>query len=152
MWRVGNGNLIHIWEDKWLPTPSTYKVISPPKLFSDFPMVSTLIDKDTRRWKIDLVRSLFLPSKANIILNMPLSNNLPKDKIIWVGNKKGDFTVKSAYYIALNVVETKEEGESLEGDNKATLWKKIWHLNILEKIKFFAWQAYVNGLPTKVNL
>ena len=29
-WRVGNGRLIHIWEDKWLPTPSTYKVISPP--------------------------------------------------------------------------------------------------------------------------
>ena len=28
-WRVGNGNLIHIWEDKWLLTPSTYKVISP---------------------------------------------------------------------------------------------------------------------------
>ena len=28
-WRVGNGNLIHIWEDKWLPTPSTYKVSSP---------------------------------------------------------------------------------------------------------------------------
>ena len=28
-WRVGNGKLIHIWDDKWLPTPSTYKVISP---------------------------------------------------------------------------------------------------------------------------
>ena len=26
-WRVGNGRLIHIWEDKWLPTPSTFKVI-----------------------------------------------------------------------------------------------------------------------------
>ena len=29
-WRVGNVNRIHIWEDKWLPTPTTYKVISPP--------------------------------------------------------------------------------------------------------------------------
>ena len=29
-WRVRNGKLIHIWHDKWLPTPSTYKVISPP--------------------------------------------------------------------------------------------------------------------------
>ena len=28
-WRVGNGKRIHIWEDRWLPTPSTYKVISP---------------------------------------------------------------------------------------------------------------------------
>ena len=29
-WRVGNCERILIWEDKWLPTPTTYKVISPP--------------------------------------------------------------------------------------------------------------------------
>ena len=53
-WRVGNGNIIHIWEDKQMPMPTTYKVISPPKLFDDFPMVCSLIDKDTRRWKVDI--------------------------------------------------------------------------------------------------
>ena len=46
-WRVGNGKTIHIWEDKWLPTPTTYKTISPPCYFDDFPMVSALIDQDT---------------------------------------------------------------------------------------------------------
>ena len=97
-WRVGNGRWIHIWEDKWLPTPSTYKVISPARHFDDFPMVLALIDSETRRWNADLVWSLFLPSKVNTIINMPLSYNFPEDKIIWVGNKRGDFTVKSAYY------------------------------------------------------
>ena len=58
-WRVRNGNLIHIWEDKWMPTPTIYKVISLPRLFYGFPMVSNLIDKDTRRWKADLVRAFF---------------------------------------------------------------------------------------------
>ena len=70
-WRVGNGNLIHIWEDKWMPTPTTYKVISPPRPFDGFPIVSNLIDKDTRRWKADLVRALFLPFEASTILNIP---------------------------------------------------------------------------------
>ncbi|XP_050242110.1 uncharacterized mitochondrial protein AtMg00310-like [Quercus robur] len=28
-WRVGNGKRIHIWDDRWMPNPSTYKVISP---------------------------------------------------------------------------------------------------------------------------
>ena len=78
-WRVANGRQIHIWEDKWLPTPTTYKVISPSHLFDDFPMVSAPIDVETRRWKVDLVRSLFLPFEAKTILNMPLSYNLPKD-------------------------------------------------------------------------
>ena len=34
-WRVGNGKRILIWEDKWLPTPTMYKVVSPPKSFDD---------------------------------------------------------------------------------------------------------------------
>ncbi|KAK9987792.1 hypothetical protein SO802_028031 [Lithocarpus litseifolius] len=36
-WRVGSGKKIHIWDDKWLPTPTTYKVISPTKRFWRFP-------------------------------------------------------------------------------------------------------------------
>ena len=28
-WRVGNGRMIHIWENKWLPAPTTYKICSP---------------------------------------------------------------------------------------------------------------------------
>ena len=32
-----------------MPTSSTYKVISPPELFDDYPMVLVLIDKKTRR-------------------------------------------------------------------------------------------------------
>ena len=55
-WRVGNGDRIHIWEDKWLPTLTTYKVIAPPppspKHFNDYPRISALIDRDMRRWKV----------------------------------------------------------------------------------------------------
>ena len=81
-WQVGNGERILIWDDKWLPTPTTYKVISPPRLFDDYPRVSTLIDKDTRRWKDDVVRSLFLAFEARTILNIPLYHSLPEDQII----------------------------------------------------------------------
>ena len=75
------------------PPPSPKK-----KPFDDYPRVSVLINKDTRRWKADVVRSLFLPFEVRTILHIPLSHNLPKDQIIWVGNKKGEFTMKSAYY------------------------------------------------------
>ena len=33
-WQVGNGDNIRIWMDKWIPTPSTYKVVSPPCWFA----------------------------------------------------------------------------------------------------------------------
>ncbi|XP_075662961.1 uncharacterized protein LOC142632449 [Castanea sativa] len=44
--------------------------------------------------------------EVRTILNIPLGHNLPKDQIIWVGNKKGEFTVKSAYYITVGVLDT----------------------------------------------
>lgn len=71
----------------WLPTPITFKVISPPTNFGDFPMVSSLIDKDTKWWKADVVYPIFLPFKASTILLIPLSYNLPEDSLIWIGNK-----------------------------------------------------------------
>ena len=154
-WRVGNGKLIHIWEDKWLPTPTTYKVISPPQPLDDFPMVFALINGETRRWKMDMVKSLFLPFEEETILNIPLSYNLPKDKIIWVGNKKGEFTIKSTYYIALNVLSSSRgggSGECSHGDPRTPLRKKIWHLKIPPKIRIFMWKACENALPTMLNL
>ena len=115
-------------------------------------MVSALIDYDTKRWRANLVKSIFLPFEAKTILNIPISYNLLEDKIIWAGNMKGVFTVKSAYYVALNMVDSSEEGESFCGDPRERLWKKVWHLNILSKIKIFAWRACVDALPTMVNL
>lgn len=63
---------------------------------------------------------MFLPLEVDTILNMPLGYNLPDDKLIWTGNRKGDFTMKSAYYIALSLVEAEEMGESSSGDLRTT--------------------------------
>ena len=109
----------------------------PPKSFNDYPRVSVLIDRDTRRWKGDVVRSLFLHFEARTILNIPLCHSLPKDQIIWVGNRKGEFSVKSAYYITVGVIDTLEEGESSSGDSRSPLWKKTVVFKHSSQGKFF---------------
>ena len=116
---VGNGWRIHISEDKWLPTPTTYKVISPPNDLGDFPLVSSLIDEDTKWWKVHTIKDLFLPFEASTILKIPLSYNLPEDKLIWVGNKRGYFMVKKAYSIDAKIVDSSEEGERLNRDSRS---------------------------------
>ena len=146
-WRVGNGKLTHIWDDKWLLTPSTYKVVSPPKDFGDLPMVSALIDTDTKRWRRDRLENIFLPFEVETILNIPISYHLPEDSIIWVGNKKWSFSVKSVYYVARRILEKEGHGTSSLGDVCAPLWKRMSHLNIPEKIRIFAWRLCMNAIP-----
>ena len=115
-WKVGNGKMIHIWDDKWLPTPTTYKAISPPKDFGDFPMVSALTDVETRRWRKDRLDSIFLPFEVETILSIPISYHLPEDSIIRVGNNKCIFSMKSAYYLERQVLNSNLHGESSVGD------------------------------------
>ena len=100
-------------------------------------MVSALIDEDSKRWKVDALKALFLPFVVETILNIPLSYNLPKDKLIWVGNNRGEFSVKSAYYIALNVINLAGSRECSHGDPRIPLWKRIWQLKIPPKIRIF---------------
>ena len=115
-------------------------------------MVSSLIDEDTKWWKANTIKALFLPFEANSILKIPLCYNLPDDELIWVGNKRGSFTVKSAYYIAAKIVDSSEEGESSIMDARSQLWKKMWHLKISAKVHIFAWRTCMNALPTMQNL
>ena len=115
-------------------------------------MVSAFIGHETRRWKVELIRAGFLPFEVDTILNMPLGYNLPEDKLIWIGNRRGDFTINSAYYITCSLVGAEETSESSSGDPRTPLWKKIWHLKIPSKIQIFMWRACMNGLPTRLNL
>ena len=42
-WQEGNGTSIGIWTDKWLPKPSTFKLISPPNNTFELSRASDLI-------------------------------------------------------------------------------------------------------------
>ena len=115
-------------------------------------MVSSLIDEEIRHWKVEMVKRFFLPFEVETILNIPLSYNLPEDSIIWLGNKRGVFTVRSAYYVALPIVDNSEEGECSSLDSRTRLWKKVWQLKLPAKVRIFAWRACIDGLPTRLNL
>ena len=115
-------------------------------------MVSSLIDPAIKWWRADVIRATFLPFEAETILKLPLSRSLPKDKLIWMGNSRGEFTVTSACHIAHCLVEEKDDVGSSMGDPFKPFWKCLWHLNLPAKIKIFAWRACVNELPTKEKM
>lgn len=94
-WSIGNGMRTHIWKDKWIPTPSTYRVVSPRNELhlDNGDLVSYLFDHDLHVWKTEVVCSTFLPDEAEIILGIPLNALFTKDRQIWLATLNGDFSV-----------------------------------------------------------
>ncbi|XP_075665081.1 uncharacterized protein LOC142634682 [Castanea sativa] len=55
-WRIGNGEQVRVWGDKWLPSPSTYQVSSPKLFLSADTQVCEFINKEEATWKIDVLK------------------------------------------------------------------------------------------------
>jgi hypothetical protein len=100
-WRVGNGESIHIWGDKWLPSSLNFQVQSPVNTINPNARVCSLINQETRWWDVPLVQMIFSPEEAEAICGMPLSFLRKPDILIWNGTKHGSFTVRSAYHLEL---------------------------------------------------
>lgn len=150
-WQVGNGRSIRIWMDKGLPTPSSFKVISPLSHLHEDARVEELIEASNRTWKQDVLKQVFLPHKAESINRMALSSNPQDDKQIWAPISTGLFSVRSAYWVAMEVSKGCTVGVSNDSDLRK-FWKYLWNMNILHKVRHIAWRACKDILPTKENL
>lgn len=132
-------------------TPTTFKATTPPVRISFDAKVSSLINPLNNTWQTDVIKQVFSHAHANTILGIPLNSRRSVVRLVWAYTLKGNFTVHSAYKVALSstsglVLET------LNTQNCKSFWKSLWRLNVPNKIKNFAWHASCNILPTKVNL
>jgi len=155
LWRVGDGSSIKIWKDRWIPSSSSHLVSSPVGVLGQEATVSELIDRERGCWISNVVSENFRKDEADAILNIPLSPNLPKDRVIWIGSKSGLFSVKSAYYIGRSLKEDAKEdarGQCSYAEKAPAIWRDLWSLKVPGKVKLFAWRACQNLLPTKENL
>lgn len=60
--------------------------------------------------------------------------------------------MKSAYYVTKKVVVSNDDGESIAEHSQSPFCKRIWQLNVLPKVRIFAWHSCRNGLLTMFNL
>ena len=87
-WVIGNGKRVHIWEDRWISTLDSFKVVSPKGSTNNVVLVSDLINMDTRGWDAAKVNNTFLPFEAQVIIGIPISPQLPEDSLTcaWTPN------------------------------------------------------------------
>ena len=96
-WVIGNGRRVHIWNDRWLPVVDKYKVISPKvQIRGGVEMVLGLMDDEGRGWNAELIRTIFLPHEAEVILGIPITPMAPEDSQVWTKTPNGTFSINSA--------------------------------------------------------
>jgi hypothetical protein len=150
--RIGNGRSTPIWSCNWIPREPLLRPLMP--LVPNPPqMVHELINHTEAAWNTDLVRQVFLPMDADAILSIPLCTRIVEDFWAWHFEKRGIFSVRSAYRM---LVETKIRRENwLEGapgpsssEEAAKTWTKLWKMSIPSKLKIFVWRFAHQSIPS----
>ncbi|KAM1648372.1 hypothetical protein ACFX1Q_010398 [Malus domestica] len=154
-WRVGDEESINIRNDPWLPTPTTFLANLKDSL--EEIMVRDLIEPVSKSWKEEVISAGFNWDEARQILSIALSKSSCYDRIVWHYTVNGDYSVKTGYGVAMNLMENgalgrKGRGTPSEHRRNNLVWKKIWTLQVPNKIKFFIWKCCNNALAMRHNL
>lgn len=146
---IGDGRTTRIWSDPRAPFMHRGGCVTPrsPEAAS-FYHVSELLSG--RSWNTTLIDTIFSPWEAIKIKGMILSSFSCPDEWMWTTTKSGEFSVKFAYYLAKEENQREEASSSIEVRNK--LWKAVWGVRVMPKIRNFAWRATNNALHVGVNL
>ncbi|KAG7941775.1 hypothetical protein I3843_16G063500 [Carya illinoinensis] len=150
IWRIGNGCSTKLWHDRWLPSPTSFKIQSRINTLEGEAKVAEIIEQDTKTWNLHLIKEIFTEEEVKKIQRIPLSVCNSEDKIIRRYTANGIFLVKSAYHL-MNEMQQENKGRTNCGKT-AEKWGKLWELKVPNAEKLFLWKASNNFLPTKQNL
>jgi ribonuclease HI len=119
----------------------------PPQLVSDF------IDQTTASWDLQKLQRYFLPMDIEVITSIPLSTRRLEDCWAWHFEKKGIFSVRSAYRMIQNTKRVREawlEERASSSDHKREegAWTSLWKIKVPSKIRVFLWRLAKQSIPT----
>lgn len=109
-------------------------------------LVKDLMLPDEKKWNSSLINAIFPMEVANKILRMPLVSAAAHDALIWNPDKKGEYTVRSAYHLCQEVTY------QLHDPASSCNWNFIWKLAVPLKVRNFVWRVCQNCVPTKTRL
>ena len=79
-WRIGSGREIKVWSDKWISKRSDMKVHSPTvEGLNDLRFNDLIIEDGRKRWSLELLGQYFNEEDRDLIITIPLENNLVDD-------------------------------------------------------------------------
>ena len=95
---IGDGESVDVWLDPWVPWIKGFIPSSKDESDTQSNMkVSQLIDHELHTWRTSMILDIFNPMSTQAILSIPILARPSPDKLMWIPDSKGLFSVKSAY-------------------------------------------------------
>ncbi|KAL0445965.1 UNVERIFIED_CONTAM: putative mitochondrial protein [Sesamum latifolium] len=138
-WQLGDGKMVRIWDDRWIPRPITFRVITTPNQLPLNATVDSLLNEGGEVWNESLVRNVF----------RPLASDRPGN-LRWHYEKHRRYSVRSAYH--LMVTEGGAQGFSGVSSSGSPSWQFIWRPAVPPKVRLFAWKICREALSTTIGL
>ncbi|CAI9769874.1 unnamed protein product [Fraxinus pennsylvanica] len=104
--------------------------------------VNQLFIAGENSWDYNLLANLFNEVDRGQITKIPLTKHGREDRMYWIHDKKGVYTVRSGYMLLM--------GNSFIHSHTAieSFWNKFWRYKIPAKVRNLLWRALQNVLPT----
>jgi hypothetical protein len=102
-WIVGNGTRIKAMSESWLRRKEGAWISSPQTQGAHNIFVNDLMLPNTKVLDRRKIENLFSPGVVKNILGIPLFDTVEEDKLIWMDNLHGQYSVKSGYNLMINI-------------------------------------------------
>ena len=140
-----------MWEDLWIPsTPAKPARTRAPALNPKM-LVSSLINPVSKEWDIRLLEQYVDQEDIPMILSLAISPTHRRDTFCWSYTKNGQYTVKSGYWVATNLMREEEDLEVLQ-PSITKLQAFAWKVNAPQKICHLIWQLISGQVAVTKNL
>ncbi|CAJ2649711.1 unnamed protein product [Trifolium pratense] len=145
-WCIGSGENISILGEPWIQGGTLISASNPSVMHLQNIKVKHLISNTTKEWDSHVINNIFDQGTADAILRTPLFQQVTSDKLVWKAEKKGNYTVKSAYRLCV------EELLDTSHLSRPGFWSGIWRLKVPPKVKNLLWRICRGCFPTRARL
>ncbi|XP_048591584.1 uncharacterized protein LOC125576203 [Brassica napus] len=149
--KIHSGYEIKVWEDQWIPTIPARPATPVAPVMHPNMRVSDLINQELKEWDVGLLENYVHPDDIPLIRSMAISSAHRRDTFCWNYTKNGQYTVKSGYWVAQNLMKPEEDKKILE-PSITKLQAFAWTLKAPRKMCHLIWQLITGQVAVTRNL
>ena len=124
---------IDVWEDLWIPSTPARPARARAPAVNPKMLVSSLINYVSKEWDVRLLEKYVAQEDIPMILSLAISPTHRRDSFCWSYTKNGQYTVKSGYWVATNLMRDEVDLEVLQ-PSITKLQAFAWKVNAPQKI------------------